>query len=41
MRILIPDAQFPGAADVEQEALGEHAEIEVHRCARAEELADK
>ena len=41
MRILIPDAQFPGAADVEQEVLGEHAEIEIHRCTRAEELADE
>ena len=41
MRVIIPDAQFPGAADVEQAALGDGAEIEVHRCARAEEIADE
>ena len=41
MRILIPDAQFPGAADVEQQALGSDAEIEIHRCAQAEEIADE
>ena len=41
MRVIIPDAQFPGAADVEQAALGDGAEIEVHRCAGAEEIADE
>ncbi|MFP6689458.1 MAG: C-terminal binding protein, partial [Alphaproteobacteria bacterium] len=41
MRVIIPDAQFPGATDVEQAALGDGAEIEVHRCARAEEIADE
>ena len=40
MRVIIPDAQFPGAADVEQAALGDAAEIEIHRCAQADEIAD-
>ena len=39
MRILIPDAKFPGAADVEQAALGAHAEIEIRRAARAQDIA--
>jgi phosphoglycerate dehydrogenase-like enzyme len=46
MKILIPDAQFPDAAEVEQkalsaEALGDAVEIEIHRCAHASEVADE
>ena len=40
MRILIPDAQFRGLADIEQKIFGKNIEIEVHRCERAEEIPD-
>ena len=40
MKAIIPDAQFPGEADVELEALGPDAEIEVHRAVRAEDIPD-
>ena len=40
MKILIPDAQFPGAADIEQAALGARADIEIYRGARPEDIAD-
>ena len=40
MKILMPDAQFPGAPDVEQEALGADAEIELYRGVRADEISD-
>jgi phosphoglycerate dehydrogenase-like enzyme len=41
VRVIIPDAQFPGAADIEQAALGDGTEIEIHRCANAEEISDE
>ncbi len=40
MKAIIPDAQFPGEADVELEALGPGAQIEIHRVSRAEEIPD-
>jgi D-3-phosphoglycerate dehydrogenase len=40
MKILMPDAQFPGPADVEQAALGADAEIEMYRGVRADEISD-
>ena len=40
MKAIIPDAQFPGEADVELKALGPDAEIEVHRAVRAEDIPD-
>ncbi|MDP6590503.1 MAG: C-terminal binding protein [Alphaproteobacteria bacterium] len=41
MKIIIPDAQFPGAADVELEALGPGGEVEVHRVTRKADIPDE
>ncbi len=40
MKAIIPDAQFPGEADVELAALGPGAEIEIHRVVQAEDIPD-
>ena len=38
MKILIPDAQFSGDSDIEQNAFDKAVDIEVYRCATAEEI---